>query len=62
MPEPKHRNVPPPPKKKPASQPKRADNPDIRKRDPAGNRQGTRDPHLQVEEHLGGLWKALGLM
>jgi hypothetical protein len=62
MPESKHRNVPRPPKKKTAGQPKRADNPDMRKRDLAGNRQGSRDSCLQVEEHLGGLWKALGLM
>jgi hypothetical protein len=62
MPESKHRNVPRPPKKKATNQPKRPDNPDVRKRDTTGKLQGSRDQCLQVEEHLGGLWKALGLM
>lgn len=48
-------------KKRPAPR-KSAVGADLRKRDAVRDPKTAREPCLCVEEHLGGLWKALGLM
>ncbi len=61
MVESKHHNTPRPPKKKLATQPKRTDSSNLQKRGARKNRDSPRDYELPLEEHLAGLWKALGL-
>ncbi len=58
----KHHNTPRAPKKRLATQPKRTDSSNLRKRGVGKNRDSQRHHELPLEEHLGGLWKALGLM
>ncbi len=62
MVESKHHNIPRTPKKRLATQPKRTNSSNLRKRGAEKNRPSPRHHELPVEEHLGGLWKALGLM
>jgi len=50
------------PKKRLATQPKRTDSSNLRKQDAGENRHSPRHHELPLEEHLGRLWKALGLM
>lgn len=50
------------PKKRLATQPKRTDSSNPQKRGAEKNRHSPQHHELSVEEHLGGLWKALGLM
>ncbi len=49
------------PKKRPATQSKRTDSSNLPKRGARKNRHSPRDYELPLEEHLAGLWKALGL-
>ena len=56
----KHR--PRTPKKRLATQYKRTDSSNLPKRGARKNRHSPRDYELPLEGHLGGLWKALGLM
>jgi hypothetical protein len=58
----KHHNTPRTPKKRPATQTKRTDASNLQKRGAEKNSRIPRHHELPVEEHLGGLWKALGLM
>ena len=58
----KHHNTPRTPKKKLATQTKRTDSSNLQKRGAGKNRHSPPHHELPVEEHLGGLWKALGLM
>ena len=58
----KSKHHPRTPQKRLATQPKRADNSNLRKQDAGENRDSPRHHELPLEEHLGGLWKALGLM
>jgi hypothetical protein len=62
MVESKHHNTPRAPEKRPATQPKRTDSSNLPKRGAEKHRPSLRPHELPVEEHLGGLWKALGLM
>jgi hypothetical protein len=62
MVESKHHNTPRTPKKKPATQPKRADSSNLRKQSAGKDHHSPQYHELPLEEHLGGLWKALGLM
>lgn len=58
----KQRNVPRQPKKKRPAPRKPAVGADLWKRDATTDRQAPQECVLCAEEHLGGLWKALGLM
>lgn len=62
MVESKHHNTPRTPKKKPATQSERPDSSNLQKRGTRKNRHSPRPHELLLEEHLGRLWKALGLM
>ena len=50
------------PEKKLATQSKRTDSSNLPKQGGKKSRHSPRDYELQLEEHLAGLWKALGLM
>ncbi len=62
MVESKHHNTPRTPKKKLATQPKRTGSSNLRQRGAGKNHHSPQHHELPLEEHLGGLWKALGLM
>ncbi len=62
MVESKHPNIPRTPKKRLATQPKRTDGSNLQKLGAEKNRDRPQHHELPLEEHLGGLWKALGLM
>lgn len=62
MVESKHHKTPRTPKKRLATQPKRTGSSNPQKRGAGKNSHSPQDNELPLEEHLGGLWKALGLM
>ena len=62
MVESKHPNIPRTPKKRLATQPKRTDSSNPEKLGAGKNNSPPQHHELPLEEHLGGLWKALGLM